>query len=50
MFARVTVVEVPPDRFDDARELINLYAAPRARALPGWQGGYWLVTARRGGW
>jgi hypothetical protein len=48
MFARVTVVEVPPDRFEDARRLINLYAAPRARGLPGWQGGYWLGDRKTG--
>ncbi len=40
MFACV-VVQLPPDRFEDAKALINQYAAPR-RELPGWQGGYWL--------
>jgi len=48
MFARVTVVQLPPDRFEDAKALINMYAAPQARELPGWQGGYWLGDRKTG--
>ena len=33
MFARVTVVEVPPGQFDKARQLLNT-AAERTRGLP----------------
>jgi len=42
MFARVTVVEGAPERFEEVREYITSQAAPRSRGLPGLQANYWL--------
>jgi hypothetical protein len=42
MFARVTVVEGAPERFEEVREFITSQAAPRSRGLPGLQANYWL--------
>jgi hypothetical protein len=48
MFARVTVVEGAPERFDEVREFITSQAAPRASGLPGLQASYWLGDRTRG--
>ena len=42
MFARVTVIEGDPARFEEVREFITSQAAPRSRELPGLQANYWL--------
>ncbi len=48
MFARVTVVEGSPERFDEVREFITSQAAPRSRGLPGLQANYWLGDRNSG--
>ena len=48
MFARVTVVDGQPERFDEVREFITSQAAPRARGLPGLQASYWLGDRNTG--
>ena len=47
MFARVTVVEVPPGQFDKARQLLNT-AAERTRGLRGHRASYWLGDPQTG--
>jgi hypothetical protein len=47
MFARVTVVEVPPGQFDKARQLLNT-AAERTRGLRGHRASYWLGDPKTG--
>jgi len=48
MFARVTVVEGAPERFEEVREFITSQAAPRSRGLPGMQANYWLADPSTG--
>jgi hypothetical protein len=48
MFARVTVVEGAPERFEEVREFITGQAAPRSRGLPGLQANYWLGDRNTG--
>jgi hypothetical protein len=48
MFARVTVVEGAPERFEEVREFITSQAAPRSRGLPGVQANYWLADPSTG--
>ena len=47
MFARVTVVEVPPGQFDKTRQLLNT-AAERTRGLRGHRASYWLGDPKTG--
>jgi hypothetical protein len=48
MFARVTVIEGDPARFEEVREFITSQAAPRSRGLPGLQANYWLGDSASG--
>jgi hypothetical protein len=48
MFARMTVAEGSPERFDEVREFITSQAAPRSRGLPGLQASYWLGDRNAG--
>jgi hypothetical protein len=47
VFARVTVVDVPPGQFDKARQLLNT-AATRTRGLRGHRASYWLGDPKTG--
>jgi hypothetical protein len=42
MFGVIIEVEVDPNRDDEAREMVHDFVVPKAKALPGFQGGYWL--------
>jgi hypothetical protein len=48
MFARVTVVQGSPDRYDDAVRVINERAVPGAKQLPGLVAAYWAVDRSSG--
>jgi hypothetical protein len=48
MFARVTVVQGSPDRFDDAVKVINERAVPGAKEVPGLVAAYWAVDRESG--
>jgi hypothetical protein len=42
-FARVTFGESDPARFEEGIANLHQTVIPRARELPGFQGGYWLA-------
>ncbi len=42
MYARVTTVQADPGRMEDAVRFMREQVIPRAKTLPGFQGGYWL--------
>ncbi len=48
MFARVTVVQGSPDRYDDAVRIINERAVPGASQIPGLVAAYWAVDRSSG--
>jgi len=48
MFARVTVVQSSPDRYDDAVRVINERAVPGAGQIPGLKAAYWAVDRSSG--
>ena len=48
MFARVTSMQGPPDRIDEAARQIQEQAVPFARQLSGFKGAYWLADRRTG--
>jgi hypothetical protein len=48
MFARVTVVQGSPDRYDDAVRIINERAVPGASQIPGLKAAYWAVDRTSG--
>lgn len=47
-FARVTFGESDPARFEEGIANLNQAVIPRARELPGFQGGYWLADRATG--
>jgi hypothetical protein len=47
-FARVTFGEGDPARMDEGIANLNETVIPRARELPGFQGGYWLADRATG--
>jgi heme-degrading monooxygenase HmoA len=47
-FARVTFAEADPARVEDGIANIKEVVIPRARELPGFQGGYWLADREAG--
>jgi hypothetical protein len=47
-FARVTFGEGDPARMDEGIANLNQTVIPRARELPGFQGGYWLADRATG--
>lgn len=47
-FARVTFGEGDPVRIDESIANLNQTVIPRARELPGFQGGYWLADRATG--
>ena len=49
MFARVTTIQAPPDRFDEGVRLIQERVIPAARQLSGFKGGYWMANRQTGG-
>ena len=48
MFARVTVIQGPPERYDDAVRIINETAVPGAKQLLGLVAAYWAVDQESG--
>jgi hypothetical protein len=48
MFARVTVVQGSPDRYDDAVKVINERAVPGASQIPGLKAAYWAADRASG--
>ena len=48
MWARVTRFEGSPDRVDEGIRMIEEQTIPQARALPGFQGGYWCLDRQSG--
>jgi len=48
MFARVTVVQGSPDRYEDAVRVINERAVPGAKQIPGLVAAYWAVDQNSG--
>jgi hypothetical protein len=47
VFARVTVVQGSPDRYDDAVRIINERAAPGAKQIPAWSQPTWHWIVHR---
>jgi hypothetical protein len=47
-FARVSVGESDPARFDEGVANLHENIIPRTRELPGFQGGYWLADRTTG--
>jgi hypothetical protein len=47
-FARVTFGDGDPARIDESIANLNQTIIPRARELPGFQGGYWLADRATG--
>jgi hypothetical protein len=47
-FARVTLGEGDPAQIDEGIANVNDVVIPRARELPGFQGGYWLADRATG--
>jgi hypothetical protein len=47
-FARVTFGEGDPARIDESIANLNQAIIPRARELPGFEGGYWLAERASG--
>ena len=48
MFARVTTIQAPPDRFDEGVRLIQERVIPAARQMSGFKGGYWMANRQTG--
>ena len=48
MFARVTVVEGPPDRIDEAIRIFRETVIPGAKTFKGFKGSYFLVDRKTG--
>ncbi|HJW74843.1 MAG TPA: hypothetical protein VJ787_04125, partial [Thermoleophilia bacterium] len=48
MFARVTSAQLKPDQVETFISMIRDQVIPRARNLPGFKGGYWLVDRSTG--
>jgi hypothetical protein len=48
MFARVTVVQGPADRADEAVKVINDRAVPAAKQIPGLVAAYWAIDRQSG--
>ena len=48
MFARVTSMQGPPDRIDEAARQIQEQAVPVVRQLSGFKGAYWLANRQTG--
>ncbi len=48
MFARVTTVQGPVDRLDEATRMIQEQVIPAARQMSGFRGGYWLGDRQTG--
>ena len=42
MFGMIIEVRVDPTSEDEARSMVHDFVVPKARALPGFQGGHWL--------
>lgn len=42
MFGVIIEVRVDPAREEEARQMVHDFVVPKARALPGFQGGHWL--------
>jgi len=43
MYARRTVTKAAPEQVEKAREVVNNWLIPKAKELPGFAGGYWLI-------
>jgi hypothetical protein len=48
MFARVTIAEGDSSRMDEGIQNITERVIPRAKELPGFQGGYWIADRGSG--
>ena len=48
MFARVTTMQGPPDRIDEAARGLQERAVPFVRQLSGFKGAYWLADRESG--
>jgi hypothetical protein len=48
MFARLTVVQASPDRYDDAVKVINEKAVPGIKEIPGVVAAYWAADRSSG--
>ena len=48
MFARVTTIQGPPDRIDEAARRLQEHAVPFVRQLSGFKAAYWLADRRSG--
>jgi hypothetical protein len=48
MFARVTVIQGSPDRYDDGVRIINERALPGAKQIPGLVAAYWALDRSSG--
>jgi hypothetical protein len=42
MFGVIIEVRVDPKREEEARRMVHDFVVPKAKALPGFQGGHWL--------
>jgi hypothetical protein len=42
MFGVIIEVRVDPNREGEARRMVHDFVVPKAKALPGFQGGHWL--------
>ena len=48
MYARRTVTKAAPEQVEKAREVVNTWLIPKAKELPGFAGGYWLIDPASG--
>ena len=48
MHARRTVTKAPPEQAEKAKQVIETSLLPRAKELPGFGGGYWLINRATG--
>ena len=48
MFARVSTLQGPPDRLDEAARMLQEEAVPFARQQPGFKAAYWLADRQTG--
>ena len=48
MFARVTTIQGPPERVDDAARQIQEQVVPAMRQMSGYKGGYWMADRQSG--
>jgi hypothetical protein len=48
MQARRTVTKAPPEQADKAKDIIETSLLPKAKDLPGFSGGYWLIDRATG--